>query len=263
MLRFEWQDHLVRPNSLPPDRAIFPIVLTIMTRNQTMRKPSLLTTFTHLSLGLLLLIGAATPTLIPLFVSESAIAQPATKKKIAIVDFDFANTSDPSYWYAYRGGGASRGMSELLTNKLVNDGTFVITSRSALENYMRDHGISGNIDEATAVKIGKALGVDAVIVGSVTRFNVERKRAGGSFLGIGGSSEKTKAVVQVTARAIDTNSQNIIAAMEGLGEAETNSASGSIRGVSGGSSSSDTDEILSKAADDAVTKVVAQMKTKL
>ncbi|WP_432809072.1 CsgG/HfaB family protein [Pantanalinema sp. GBBB05] len=228
-----------------------------------MRKHSLLTTFTHVSLGLLLLVGITTPTLVPLFSPETAIAQPAKKKKVAIVDFDFANTGDSSYWYAYRGGGASRGISEILINKLVNDGTFVVTSRSALENYMKDNGISGSIDEATAVKIGKALGVDAVIVGSVTRFNVERKRAGGSFLGIGGSSEKTKAVVQVTARAIDTDSQSIIAAMEGLGEAETNSASGSILGVSGGGGGSDTDEILSKAADDAVTKVVSQMKTKL
>jgi curli biogenesis system outer membrane secretion channel CsgG len=218
------------------------------------------------SLSLLLLLGITVPLPVMWMSSESAIAQtPAQRKKVVIVDFDFANTSDPSYWYAYRGGGAARGMSELLINKLVNDGTFIVTSRSALENYLRDKRIAGTtIDEATAVKIGRALGVDAVIVGTVTRFNVETRRSGGSFMGIGGGSEKTKAVVQLTARVIDTKSQNIIAAMDGLGEAEHNSGHGSIAGYgSGGSSSSGTDEILSQAADHAVTKLVSQMKTRL
>ncbi|NJP10559.1 MAG: penicillin-binding protein activator LpoB [Leptolyngbyaceae cyanobacterium RU_5_1] len=198
--------------------------------------------------------------------TESAIAQTRTqRKKVAIVDFDFANTSDPSYWYAYRGGGAARGMSELLINKLVNDGTFIVTSRSALENYLRDKRIThATIDEATAVKIGQALGVDVVIVGTVTRFNVETRRAGGSFMGFGGGSEKTKAVVQLTARMIDTKSQNIIAAMDGLGEAERSGGHGAIAGYGSGSSSgSGTDEILSQAADNAVIKLVSQMKTRL
>lgn len=219
----------------------------------------------HSSLSLLLLMGIAAP-LLPLGLStESVMAQtPTQRKKVVVVDFDFANTSDSSYWYAYRGGGAARGMSELLINKLVNDGTFMVTSRSALENYLRDQRIAGPIDEATAVKIGRALGVDTVIVGTVTRFNVETHRSGGSFMGIGGGSEKTKAVVQLTARMIDTRSQNIIAAMDGLGESESNGGHGSIAGFgSGGSSTSGTDGILSQAADNAVVKLVSQMKTRL
>jgi curli biogenesis system outer membrane secretion channel CsgG len=217
------------------------------------------------SFGILLLGGINAP-LLPVGIPvETAMAQAAAqRKKVAIVDFDFASTSDSSYWYGYRGGGAARGMSELLINKLVNDGTFMVTSRSALENYLRDKGIAGNIDEATAVKIGRALGVDAVIVGTVTRFNLETRRSGGSFMGFGGGAEKTKAVVQVTARVVDTKSQTIIAAMDGTGEAETNSGHGSISGYgSGGSSGSGTAEILSQAADSAVVKLVNQMKSRL
>lgn len=83
-------------------------------------------------------------------------------------------------------------------------------------------------------------------------------------MGIGGGSEKTKAVVQLTARMIDTRSQNIIAAMDGLGESESNGGHGSIAGFgSGGSSTSGTDGILSQAADNAVVKLVSQMKTRL
>ncbi len=215
-----------------------------------MNLKSFASTIAPSSLSLLLLIGITAP-LLPIWIPvESAVAQTsAQRKKVAIVDFDFANTSDSSYWYAYRGGGAARGMSELLINKLVNDGTVIVASRSALENYLRDQKIAGTIDEATAVKIGRALGVDAVIVGTVTRFNVETRRSSGSFMGFGGGSEKTKAMVQLTARMIDTKSQTIVAAMDGLGEAETNGGHGSIAGYgSGGSSTSGTDEILSQAA---------------
>jgi curli biogenesis system outer membrane secretion channel CsgG len=151
-----------------------------------------------------------------------------------------------------------------LINQLVNDGAYVVASRSSLENYLREKQIASTIDEATAVKIGQALGVDAVIVGTVTRFNVETRRSGGSFMGIGGGSEKTKAVVQLTVRIIDTKSQSIIAAIEGMGEAESRGGHGSIAGIGSGSSSrSGTDEMLSQAADDAIVKLVSQMKTRL
>jgi curli biogenesis system outer membrane secretion channel CsgG len=224
------------------------------------------TAFTQASLGLLLLTGMTAPLVSLVGFPEPAIAQKpaAQRKKVVIVDFDFANTSDSSYWYGYRGGGAARGISELMINKLVNDGSFVVTSRSALENYLRDQKISGAIDEANAVKIGKALGVDAVIVGTVTRFNIETRRSGGSFFGVGGGSEKTKAVVQLTTRIVDTKSQSIIAAMSGTGESSNSGANASVAGVfSGGSNAGNTDELLSNAADEAVMKVVEEMKRKL
>lgn len=229
-----------------------------------MQRKSSLTKLSHVSLSLLLLLGVAAP-MVPVFMTaESAIAQPAKqRKKIAILDFDFANTGDSSYWYSYRGVGAAKGISEMLINKLVNDGAYTIVSRSALENHLREKGISGSIDEATAVKIGNALGVDAVIVGTVTRFNVETRRAGGSFLGIGGGSETTKAIVQLAVRAVDTKDQSIIAAVEGLGDAESSGANASIRGFGGSSSSSGSDELLSQAADKAVGNVVTKMKQRL
>jgi len=216
------------------------------------------------SLSLLLMVGIVAPALPGLIQPEPAVAQSlSTKKKVIVVDFDFANTGDSSYWYSYRGSGAARGISELLINKLVNDGTYSVVSRGAVENYLKEKGISGAMDEATAVKVGKALGVDAVIVGTVTRFNVETKRASGGLFGIGASSETQKATVQLTARAVDTTSQSIIAAWNSVGESSNSSGSGSIFGIGGGGGGGGTDEILSKAADDATTKIVIAMKNKL
>ncbi len=214
------------------------------------------------SLSLMLMLGIVAPILPGLGHLETAIAQPTKKKKVVVVDFDFANTGDSSYWYSYRGSGAARGISELLINKLVNDGTYSVVSRGAVENYLKEKGISGAMDEATAVKVGKALGVDAVIVGTVTRFNVETKRASGGLFGIGGNSETQKATVQLTARAVDTTTQSIIAAWNSVGESSTSSGGVSVFGIGGGGSSG-TDEILSKAADDATTKIVTEMKSRL
>ncbi|PZV07964.1 MAG: penicillin-binding protein activator LpoB [Leptolyngbya sp.] len=215
------------------------------------------------ALSFVLMVGIVAPVLPGLGYLEPAIAQPTKKKKVVVVDFDFANTGDSSYWYSYRGSGAARGISELLINKLVNDGTYSVISRGAVENYLKEKGISGAMDEATAVKIGKALGVDAVIVGTVTRFNVETKRASGGLFGIGGNSETQKATVQLTARAVDTTTQSIIAAWNSVGESSTSSGGGSVFGIGGSSGSSGTDEILSKAADDATSKIVKEMKNKL
>jgi curli biogenesis system outer membrane secretion channel CsgG len=232
-------------------------MVNIFTRKQRL----LLSRF---SLSLLLVVGIVTPALPGLIQPEQAAAQnPSKKKKVIVVDFDFANTGDSSYWYSYRGSGAAKGISELLINKLVNDGTYAVVSRGAVENYLKENGISGTIDEATAVKVGKALGVDAVIVGTVTRFNVETKRGGGGLFGIGVSTETQKATVQLTARAVDTTSQSIIAAWNSVGESSNSSGSGSVFGIGGGGGSSGTDDILSKAADDATTKIVTAMKNKL
>lgn len=230
-----------------------------------MQKGSIFAKVTPVSVGLLLLLGLATPVMPILVGADSAIAQAAkpAKKKIAIVDFDFANTGDSSYWYSYRGTGAARGISEMLINKLVNDGAYTVVSRSALENLLREKGISGPIDEAKAVMIGKELGVDTVIVGTVTRFNVEKRSAGGSVFGIGGGSDTTKAVVQLAVRAVSVKDQSIMAAMDGLGDAESSSGRGSVFGIGASSSSSGSDELLSQAADKAVANVVTQMKQKL
>ncbi len=229
-----------------------------------MAMQSILTRLAPVSASLLLLFGGVA--MVPVVTAaDSAIAQTAkpAKKKIAIVDFDFANTGDSSYWYSYRGTGAARGISEMLINKLVNDGAYTVVSRSALENLLREKGISGPIDESKAVMIGKELGVDTVIVGTVTRFNVEKRSAGGSLFGIGGGSDTTKAVVQLAVRAVSVQDQSIIAAMEGLGNEESSSGRGSVFGIGASSSSSGSDELLSQAAEKAVANVVTQMKQKL
>jgi curli biogenesis system outer membrane secretion channel CsgG len=222
-------------------------------------KTTMMSRFTSVSLAALMLAG----------VSVSAIATPATtepatlqaqanqKKRLVVMDFDYGTTN--SYYSSYRGVGAAKGISELLINELVNNGTYTVVDRSKLEQVLKQQNRSGSMDAGTAAEIGKQLGVDAVLIGTITKFNIEKQSGGGSFMGIGGGSQKTKAIVQIDVRLIGTASGDILATAKSVGEADQSDSNISVMGIGGSSSSNNEDTLLSAAVD----KAVAQMVTKL
>jgi curli biogenesis system outer membrane secretion channel CsgG len=222
-------------------------------------KTTMMSRLTSISLAALMLAG----------VSVSAIATPATtepatlqaqanqKKRLVVMDFDYGTTN--SYYSSYRGVGAAKGISELLINELVNNGTYTVVDRSKLEQVLKQQNRSGSMDAGTAAEIGKQLGVDAVLIGTITKFNIEKQSGGGSFMGIGGGSQKTKAIVQIDVRLIGTASGDILATAKAVGEADQSDSNISVMGIGGSSSSSNEDTLLSAAVD----KAVAQMVTKL
>ena len=214
---------------------------------------------TRISIAALLLAGTSLPATLTPAASEPAMrqAQAGQKKRIVVMDFDYGTTN--SYYSSYRGVGAARGISELLINELVNNGTYTVVDRSKLEQALRQQNRSGAVDASTAAEIGKQLGVDAVLIGTITRFNIDKQSGGGGFMGVGGSSSKTKASVQIDVRLISTASGDILATARATGEADQSENSISVRGVSGSSNSSNEDALLSAAVD----KAVSQMVTKL
>jgi curli biogenesis system outer membrane secretion channel CsgG len=89
------------------------------------------------------------------------------------LDFDFSSLSNPySFLYSLRE--AARGVSDLLVDRLVRDGTFSVIERSRLDAVLAEQnlGRSGLLDANAAAQVGRILGVDAVILGSVTQFDV-------------------------------------------------------------------------------------------
>ena len=202
-------------------------------------------------------------------VSVNAIATPATtqpatqlaqataKKRLVVMDFDYGTTN--SYYTSYRGVGVAKGISELLINELVNNGTYTVVDRSKLEQLLKQQNRSGTMDAGTAAEIGKELGVDAVLIGTITKFNIDKQSGGRSFMGIGAGSQKTKATVQIDVRLIGTASGDILATAKAVGEADQSDSNISVWGISGNSGSSNEDTLLSAAVD----KTVSQMVTKL
>jgi len=116
------------------------------------------------------------------------------------------------------------------------------------------------MDAGTAAEIGKQLGADAVLIGTITKFNIDKQSGGGSFMGIGAGSQKTKATVQIDVRLIGTASGDILATAKAVGEADQSDSNISVRGVSSNSASNNNEDTLLSAAAD---KAVSQMVTKL
>jgi curli biogenesis system outer membrane secretion channel CsgG len=208
----------------------------------------------------------------------TAQAAPRHRPRIAVLDFDYATVQ--SYTSGIFGSNVDvgKGITDLLITGLVKDGTFSIIERHALEKIMAEQNFSNSqrADPTSAAKLGKLLGVDAIIVGSITQFGNETKKTnigggGGSWggYGIGGvGHSKSNANVGITARIVNVETGEIIGVAEGAGTSSRSSTSllgGGGRGWSGGGgnvdfgSSNFQETIIGEATKMAVDKLTADV----
>jgi len=195
-------------------------------------------------------------------ITQELIAQatPQSKRRVAVLDFDFSAVSDPSLLSAFPG--IARGTSDLLVNALVNTNTYSVIERSRIDVVLaeQDLGASGRVDAATAAQIGRILGVDVVIVGSVTQFDVQEKRSGFQVGGLFGQSKtQVQADVQLNARMVSTSTAEIITTAEGTGSANQADGSTVVFGIGGGSDTNNQQQLLTQATRLAIEEVVLQL----
>jgi curli biogenesis system outer membrane secretion channel CsgG len=161
-----------------------------------------------------------------ILVTASLMSAATEKKRVAVLNFDFGAVQN---WW----GGQwdiGKGISDLIVDQLVKDGTYSVIERKQLDTILAEQNFSNSdrADASTAAKIGKVLGVNVIIVGSVTQFGTEKKdfnvgALAGRFGGFGAGkvgTQKGKANVAVTARAIDVNTAEILASATGKGESQ-------------------------------------------
>lgn len=164
------------------------------------------------------------------------------KKRVAILDFEYGTVQS---WVDNIFGtnvDIGKGISDLLVEKLLNTGQYSIIERSALDKVLKEQNFSNSdrADSSSAAKIGQILGVDAIITGSITQFGSDDSSTGlggfGRRLGGFGAGNvrvnNAKAVVGVSARIIDINSAEILAAVTSKGESKRR---GAALGGAGGS----------------------------
>lgn len=189
-----------------------------------------------------------------------SLPQPSTtteKPRIAVLDFDYSNVS--ADWIGWWNTSAS-GVSDILVNKLVESGNFVVVERSKLAEILKEQnlGLTGRIDAVTAAQVGKILGVDTVVLGSITDFNIEYNTSGVSlpiFGSVGGS--KTKANVKLNIRVVNTTTGEILFTAEGNSQSKSENTSVSIIGIGGvDSDSSNEAKLLTTATVEAINQVV-------
>jgi len=196
------------------------------------------------------------------------------KKRVAVFDFDFAAVQSQATAALGANVDVGRAITDLLVKHLVQDGTYSVIERNALDKIMAEQNFS-NSDRAnpnSAAKLGKILGVDAIIVGSVTQFGNDTKNTGvggggGGFggFGLGGFSHKeSKAIVNVDARIVDIDTAEILGVAEGHGVSSRSSTSltgggGGWRGFGGGNVDFGSSDFEATILGEAVKASVEQM----
>lgn len=204
------------------------------------------------------------------------------KKRIAVLDFDYATVySDVGYIFGSNVD-VGKGIADLMVTKLVQGGQYSVIERKQLDKIMAEQnlGTSGRVDEATAARIGKILGVDALIMGSITSFGRDDKNRGTGggvnvpvpvFGRVKVGQQKAKAIVGITYRMVATDTAEIFSAGDARGESKREGAniqaSGGIKGVytdagAGMSNSNFAETLIGEAVYDCINKLVAQMEEK-
>ena len=209
-------------------------------------------------------------------------ASAQTKPRVAVMNFDYATVRDVSAAIFGTDVDIGRGITDLLVEKLVNGGTYSVIERKALDAIVTEQDLSNSdrFDSSSAAKIGRLLGVDAIITGSITQFgrddkstNIGGGAVGGitSRFGLGGIGKKqSKAVVGITARIINTDTGEILSVATGTGESKRSGttllgAGGSSDGAGGGmvdmKSSNFASTILGEAVGQAVGTVASHLQS--
>jgi curli biogenesis system outer membrane secretion channel CsgG len=210
---------------------------------------------------------------------SSAVAQ--QKKRVAVVNFDYATVQSGVAAIFGTNVDVGKGIADMLVERLVQGGAYSVIERKALDKIIKEQNFSNSdrADPSSAAKIGRLLGVDAIIMGSITQFGRDDKNTnvgGGAFggisrrYGIGGVGKReSKAVVGITARLVNTDTGEILAAATGRGESKRSGtkligAGGDWSGGGGGAfdmtSKNFADTILGEAVGQAVNDLSGQLQ---
>ncbi len=209
----------------------------------------------------------------------STSAVPAgRKKRVAVFDFDYATVQTASSAVFGTNVDVGRGISDLIVRNLVKDGTYSVIERQQMAKILGEQNFSNSdrADPNSAAKIGRILGVDAIIVGSVTQFgndNKDTKVGGGGGgwggFGVGGfSHKKSKAVVVLDARIVNIDTAEIMGVATGKGESSRESTSllgggSNWHGWGGGAVDFGSSDFQQTIIGEAVNQAVTQMSSEL
>ncbi len=156
-------------------------------------------------------------------------AQAPNRRRVAVLDFDYATVHQWVYDMFGSDVDIGKGIADMLVTNLVRNGTYSVIERKQLDRVLQEQNFqqSGRADPSSAVQLARLLGVDAIIIGSITQFGRDDKKlgiAGGvrvGGIGLGGIGKKSaKAVVVIDARIVSTTTAEILGVATGHGESK-------------------------------------------
>ena len=151
------------------------------------------------------------------------------------------------------------GLAQQLTNKLVDTGEVRLVERSRIREVLaeQDFGRSGRVDTATAAAIGRILGAEYLILGTLERLEVkDRGRITVGPLTLSGIESD----IVLRARIVSAETAEIVMSLEGRGTAlETGIRVRDLYGVSFGSPAF-AQSALGKSVEEAVDAMVVDLQ---
>ncbi len=163
-----------------------------------------MTTFcvARITCGILLLTG---PILSPSMM-RTAVAQqvPMSRKQIAVIDFNYSNsqsTDDESF----QNMGGAQDIRLKLVEALQTDKTYQTVNNHRIEQTLKALNLSSPLSSNDAIKVGKALGADIVLTGTITKFEISEICSGPSI----NCAPEVKAHVVLETNAVETASGKV------------------------------------------------------
>ena len=145
----------------------------------------------------------------PVSATAEEAGQAENRVRVAVMNFE-----NNSSWY-YWGDNLGYAAADELVTQLFGTGKFALVERSQLEAVLAEQnlGQSGRVNSAQAAEIGRILGVQVILTGSITKFSVDTKGGGfGRF-----RAEYSEAESALDVRLINTETAEIIFADDGEG----------------------------------------------
>ena len=178
----------------------------------------------------------------------------AQKVRIAVMPF---NLGQIKRWWGWDWD-PGEGISDMLVTELVNSGRFSVVERERLDEVLQEQNltIEGVVDAATAARIGKILGVQLFVFGTVTEFSLTSKIIS---LPVLGKVAEWRARCGINARLVNVETSEIMAAVTGQAATSQSNVAlserwGDLSGFAFGSSRFQ-EHILGKATTKAIKEV--------
>lgn len=177
------------------------------------------------------------------------------KKRIGIVDFEDASSGGGG-GYRRRDSDIATSAREVVTEMLVKSGHFVVVERDRIAQVLQEQklGQTGAISSQAAAQAGKLLGLQALVVGKITDYNMKNEQGG---FGAWVRTNSQSVHVRVSLRLVDAATGEIWAAESGEGTADSKSTM-----VMGGGSSTQDQTMGKKALYSAIRQMLGRLLTK-
>jgi len=180
--------------------------------------------------------------------AASSIVNAQVKKRIAVAEFQDRSGHK----------GAGQGVADMLITALFKSGEFIVVERKELDKVLAEQrlGRSGAVTPQTAPAVGKLLGVDLLVLGSITELGTKDRDVSGGTNLFGAKINAKTARAAVDIRLVNTTTGEIVAAETEEGTESTVGVGGRYKAINFADFSQWNDTDIGKAAREAIDETV-------